>query len=195
MKIGVLALQGAFVEHMDILQKLGVEALEIRKAEQLEDIDGLIIPGGESTTIGKLLEQYHILEVIRKKGEEGFPLLGTCAGLILLSKKIQDGLPNQPLLKLMDIETVRNAFGRQTESFETKINLESIGINDFNGVFIRAPFIKNTGGNVKILARYNDSIVAVQQGNITALAFHPELTGDPRIHQYFINIAARSNND
>lgn len=192
LKIGVLALQGAFVEHMDMIKKLGVEALEIRKAEQLLDIDGLIIPGGESTTIGKLLKQYGMIEVIRKKGKEGFPLLGTCAGLILLSKKIQDGIPSQPLLELLDIETVRNAFGRQTESFEAEINLEPMGISAFKGVFIRAPLIMKTGDNVKTLAHYNGNIVAVQQGNITALAFHPELTGDPRIHQHFINTAARS---
>jgi len=187
-KIGVLAMQGAFEEHIEVLESIGVEAVEVKLGDQLEDLDGLIIPGGESTTIGKMLNRYNMLEILRKKGLSGFPILGTCAGMIMMSKKIEDGLPGQLLLELMDITTVRNAFGRQIDSFEADLEVPEIGDPPFHGVFIRAPVIKCADGTVDILARFEDNIVAVKQGNLLATSFHPEISGDARFHRYFIKI-------
>ena len=191
MKIGVLALQGDFAEHISILEPLGVEALQIRLPEQLNSLDGLIIPGGESTTIGKLAEDYQLIEPIRKFSEK-HAIWGTCAGAILLSK---DARRNQPLLHLMDITVERNAFGRQVASFETDLDipvLEGLDGQDnrpFHAVFIRAPLIESVEGTASVLASLPDGrIVAAQQDKLLATSFHPELTPDDRIHRYFLTL-------
>ena len=190
MKIGVLALQGDFAEHITMLQKLGVQAVEVRLPEDLEGLDGLIIPGGESTTIGKLAVDYGLIQPLRKFGEQK-PLWGTCAGAIFLSR---DARRQQPLLELMDITVERNAFGRQVSSFETEIEVPVLKAVDSSGkpyhaIFIRAPLIESVYGQAKSLAKLPDGqIVAAQQGHLLATSFHPELTGDDRFHRYFINL-------
>lgn len=188
MLIGVLALQGAFREHERMLQSCGenIKTRQIRLPEQLEGIDRLVIPGGESTTMGKLMIDYGLLEPIREMGQKGVPVFGTCAGLIMLSRVIEGS--DQPRLGLMDIVAERNAFGRQVHSFETDLPVEGIGPDPFRAVFIRAPYIVGVGPGVDILARYQGKIVCARQGNLLAAAFHPELTGDKRIHQYFLKI-------
>ena len=192
MKIGVLALQGDFAEHVVMLRRLGVEAVEVRLPEQLEDLDGLIIPGGESTTIGKLAEDYGLIEPLRAFGKEK-PVWGTCAGAIFLSK---DARRTQPLLGLMDITVERNAFGRQVASFETDLEvpaLEGVGPEGklYHAVFIRAPLIQSVEEDAEVLARLEDGrIVAAQQDNLLATSFHPELTEDNRFHQYFLKMVA-----
>ncbi len=191
-KVGVLALQGSFLEHLDILRQIGVETAQVRLPDQLDDLDGLIIPGGESTTIGKLAVDYGLLEPLKDFGKEK-AIWGTCAGAILLSK---DAHRSQPLLELMDITVDRNAFGRQIASFETDLEMPvleliSPGAGPFHGVFIRAPLINSVEGNGKILASLPDgSIVAAQQGRLLATAFHPELTDDDRVHRYFVHLAS-----
>lgn len=190
MKIGVLALQGDFAEHITILEGIGVETAEVRLAAQLGSIDGLIIPGGESTTIGKLAEDFELMEPLREFGKQN-PIWGTCAGAIFISK---DAHRHQPLLGLMDITVERNAFGRQVASFETDIDVPALkNVSEdggsYHAIFIRAPMIDSVGESVEVLARLEDgSIVAAQQGNLLATAFHPELTGDDRFHRYFIKI-------
>lgn len=186
MEIGVLALQGAFREHCKLLKDCGVEGREIRKPEHLEGIEGLIIPGGESTTIGKLMVDFGLMEPVRKMALEGLPIFGTCAGLVLMAKEIQGS--NQPRLGLMDIEVVRNGFGRQIESFEADLEISAVGIVSFRGVFIRAPYISRVSPNIGILATFEDKIVFARQGNFLACAFHPELTDDTRVHKYFLDI-------
>ena len=186
MKIGVLALQGAFREHCAALASCGVEAVEIRKADELDEISGLILPGGESTTIGKLLVDWGIMDKIKQRAARGMAIYGTCAGLILLAKTIYNS--NQPRLGLMDISVQRNAFGRQTESFETDLQVDEFGPEPVHAVFIRAPLIDKAGPAVKVLAKVEDKIVIARQGQFLATSFHPELTGDHRIHQYFINM-------
>lgn len=186
MKIGVLALQGAFREHIQAIKRLGYEAIEIKKPEQLDMIDGLIIPGGESTTIGKLLIDFGLMDKLREKTDAGLPIFGTCAGLILLAKKIED--QEQPTLKLMDIEVKRNAFGRQRESFEAELDIPALGKDPVKAIFIRAPYIIKTEPNVGILCTYDDKIIMARQGNFLVSSFHPELTDDLRVHQYFINM-------
>lgn len=189
MKIGVLALQGAFIEHKKILANIGVEPVEVRLPKHLEGLDGLIIPGGESTTIGKVAEQWGLLEPIRVFAQSGRPLWGTCAGMILMAKEVVDGLPGQPLLGLMDIVVRRNAFGRQVNSFEADLKVAAVGKPPFHAVFIRAPFIEQIGKEVEILTQLEDgTIVAAQQGNLLVTAFHPELTSDDRFHRYFLTL-------
>lgn len=188
MKIGILAMQGAFLEHQNTLEALGVKAVQVRKPEDLSGLAGLIIPGGESTTIGKMLVRYDMMEPLKQMGRDGFPIFGTCAGMVLLSKEIKEGMNGQPLLGLMDASTVRNAYGRQNESFEADIPIPALGEEPFHGVFIRAPIIGALWGNAKALARFHDQVVAVRQDNLLATSFHPELTADPRLHQYFINM-------
>lgn len=188
MKVGVLALQGASREHLAVLRRLGVEAVAVRLPEEVEALDALILPGGESTTIGKLMARYDLLDPIRKHAVEK-PLLGTCAGMILMAKEILGGIPGQPLLEVMDITVARNAFGRQVESFETDLDFKGIEGGPVRAVFIRAPTIKSTAPGVEILAEHMGRMVAVRQGKLLALAFHPELTDDPRIHQYFLSLA------
>ena len=186
MKVGVLALQGAFIEHEHILSGLGVEPLEVRLPEQLDDLDGLIIPGGESTTIGKLAVSYGLIEPLRQFAEAK-PTWGTCAGMIFLAKDI--GIDRQPILGLMDIKVNRNAFGRQIDSFEIDLDIASLGAPPFHAVFIRAPIVTEVGENVAVLARLPDGrIVAVQQAHWLATAFHPELTHDDRLHRHFVEM-------
>jgi 5'-phosphate synthase pdxT subunit len=192
MRIGVLALQGAFIEHCKALAKLGVEAPEIRLPGQLEDLQGLIIPGGESTTIGKLAVAYGLIEPIRQKAASGWPVWGTCAGMILLARDIGDLA--QPLVGLMDVTVRRNAFGRQVDSFETLLDVPKFGEGGaFPAVFIRAPLIQRVGPGVTALARLDDgTIVAARQKNLLVTAFHPELTGDLRFHKYFLGVVEES---
>ncbi|MBZ4683886.1 MAG: pyridoxal 5-phosphate synthase pdxT subunit [Fusobacteriaceae bacterium] len=185
MKIGVLALQGAFIEHINILKNLDVEAIEIRKKEELDNIDGLIIPGGESTAIGKLLVDLDIKDSLIKKIKNGLPIFGTCAGLILLAKKIIND--DKTHLGVMDITVKRNAYGRQLGSFYTEQDVKYIG-EKIKMTFIRAPYIENVENNVEILAIVDNHIVAAQQDNILVTSFHPELTDDTRVHKYFIEI-------
>ena len=191
-KIGVLALQGDFAEHIAILQQIGVEAVEIRLPYQLEDLDGLIIPGGESTTIGKMAVAYGLMEPLRQFGQRK-AIWGTCAGAIFLSK---DARRQQPLLGLMDITVERNAFGRQVASFETDLEVPTLLQVDpqarpYHAVFIRAPLIDSVTGEARILSALPDGrIVAAQEGRLLATAFHPELTQDDRFHRYFVSLAA-----
>lgn len=196
MKIGVVGLQGAVSEHLGAIErafrKLQVrgEALWVRRADQLEEIDGIIIPGGESTTIGRLMASGGLFEPIRKLGLEGPPILGTCAGLILLAKEGDEQVrkTGQPLLGLMDISVVRNAFGRQRESFEVSLRIPAFGEEPFECVFIRAPAIERAWGDVEVLAEYGGRIVAARQERLVAMAFHPELTSDTRAHEYFLRL-------
>jgi len=160
----------------------------VRLPEEVAALDALILPGGESTTIGKLMARYELLEPIRKHAAEK-PLLGTCAGMILMAKHILGGIAGQPLLEVMDITVERNAFGRQVQSFEADLDFKGIQGAPVRAVFIRAPTIKSTGEGVEILAEHEGRVVAVRRGKLVALAFHPELTDDPRIHQYFLSLA------
>jgi 5'-phosphate synthase pdxT subunit len=186
LKIGVLALQGAVSEHIQMLSDLGVAASAIRLPSQLNSIDGLVIPGGESTTIGKLLHDYQFTEPLQKLASRGFPLMGTCAGTILLARKATE-FPWQTI-GAIDIEVKRNAFGRQVDSFEADLSIPVLGNNSYRGIFIRAPIIEKVNPAVDILCQLYDNVVAVQQGTAIACSFHPELTNDSRIHAYFINL-------
>ena len=193
MRIGVLAAQGAFAEHIAALRQLKIEALPVRLPSELSDLNGLIIPGGESTSISKLMLDYNLMGEIRNLADSGLPILGTCAGMILLSKEILDS--DVEPLGLMDITVRRNAFGRQKDSFETELTLPALGEKPFPGVFIRAPIIERANSTVEILTRLTDGTgVAVRQGRLLATAFHPELTDDLRFHQYFLDIAAEGAN-
>lgn len=191
MKIGVLALQGDFAEHVVVLKKLGVETIEVRLPEHLDGLDGLIIPGGESTTIGKLAIAYQLMQPLKEFGQVK-AIWGTCAGAILLSRDIRR---DQPLLELMDIRVARNAFGRQVDSFEVDLDVPALRRVDPEGkpyhtVFIRAPLIEEVFGEARVLAQLPDGrIVAAQQGNLLATSFHPELTQDDRFHRYFLTLA------
>ncbi|EHQ87247.1 pyridoxal 5'-phosphate synthase glutaminase subunit PdxT [Desulfosporosinus youngiae] len=185
-RVGVLALQGAFREHRQVLEQLGCEVVEVRKTSDLDGIQGLIIPGGESTTIGKLLRIDEMGEKIKELGAKDMPIFGTCAGMILLSKTIVNS--EQYCLNLMDTVVERNAFGRQVASFETDLSVPALGHKPLRAVFIRAPYLREVAPNVGILAEYDGKIVFVRQGNLLASAFHPELTPDHRVHQYFLNM-------
>jgi 5'-phosphate synthase pdxT subunit len=183
--IGVLALQGAFAEHVAMLERLGARAREVRLPSDLQGLDGLIIPGGESTTIGKLLVHYELLEPLRDLVGSGLPIYGTCAGTILLAKDI--GGLDQPLLGTMDLVVERNAFGRQLQSFETDVQIAGLDESPFRAVFIRAPAIKSAGPGVDVLASLDDgTIVAARQGSLLVSCFHPELTDDDRFHRAFL---------
>jgi 5'-phosphate synthase pdxT subunit len=186
MKIGILALQGAFREHEQMLQNLGAETVLVKKPEHLEGLDGIVIPGGESTSIGRLLREYQLIEPIRKMASEGMPVFGTCAGMIVMAKEIVGG--EEPHLALMDVSVNRNSFGRQVDSFETDLDIPAIGDSPFPAVFIRAPHIANVGEACEVLGTYQDRIVAVKQGNLLALSFHPELTNDDRFHRLFLKM-------
>jgi 5'-phosphate synthase pdxT subunit len=183
--IGVLALQGAFLEHEALLKRCGARTRQVRTPEEVQAIDGLIVPGGESTTIGLLMHKFGLDTVIKQKAAEGMPIWGTCAGMILLAQEI-DGF-DQPRLGLMDISVKRNAFGRQVDSFEADLELQDIG--SIRGVFIRAPYAQRVWGNARVMSRYRDKIVMVQQGNLLCTAFHPELTEQESIHRYFLQMA------
>jgi 5'-phosphate synthase pdxT subunit len=188
-RIGVLALQGAFREHARVLRRLGVEASEVRLPQHLAGLDGLILPGGESTTVSKLAADYQLLDPLRELAASGLPLWGTCAGLILLACDAGDDLP---LIGALDVRVKRNAFGRQVDSFEADLAVSVLTEPErsFRAVFIRAPLVSYVGPDVKILANLEDTngIVAVQQGHLMGTAFHPELTDDDRFHRYFLSL-------
>ena len=182
----MLALQGDFAEHIQMLEALGTSTREVRDSKQLDGLDGLIIPGGESTTVGMLMQRYELGDPIRDLAMEGIPIWGTCAGLILMARDVGR---QQPLLDLLDITVERNAFGRQLESFEVSLDVEGIVEGSFPAVFIRAPRVRSIGQGVDVLARLDDgSIVAVQQKHLLGTAFHPELTQDLRLHAYFVGM-------
>lgn len=185
MRIGVLALQGAVTEHIVSIEKTGAEGLPIKRVEQLEELDGLIIPGGESTAIGKLMRKYGFIEAIRDFSDKGKPIFGTCAGMIVLAKRIAGGEDSH--LGLMDITVARNAFGRQRESFECDLDVKGIS-EPVRAVFIRAPLISEVGPEVDVLTVYNNEIVTARQDNLLVSSFHPELTEDYRLHQYFADM-------
>ena len=188
--IGVLALQGDFEAHLKMLAELGVEGKAVRLPEHLHDLDGIIIPGGESTTIGNLMVLYGLHEPLQQKIREGFPIWGTCAGLILLARETDNALVDQPLLASLHIRVRRNAFGSQRESFETDLSVPVLGEAPFHAFFIRGPVIESVGPQVEVLATLDDgTIVAVREGALLGTAFHPEIGGDPRFHQYFLRIA------
>jgi|TARA_Y100001001_G_scaffold163620_1_gene193069 5'-phosphate synthase pdxT subunit len=197
LNLGVLSIQGDVLENI-LSIKAAIDALDIdgtvtsvRTPDEISKVDGLIIPGGESTTIGQLSLFNGALKILKEKIEQGMPVLGICAGMILLSKTAKDkvvGKIDQPLLDILDIKLERNSFGRQRESFESDISLNSIGIPTFNGVFIRAPSISDVGSDVEILSKFNEKIVAVKKNNVIAVAFHPELTTDISLHKYFVNL-------
>lgn len=192
MKIGVLALQGDFREHVQMLERIGVDTVEVRLPRDLEVVGGLIIPGGESTTIGKLLVTFKLMDELRRRALNGFPIYGTCAGAIVLSKDVRGLAADQPLIGVMDTTIQRNAFGRQVDSFEADLSIPVLGECPFRAVFIRAPVIERVGPEVEVLARLpDDTIVAAQQGNLLVTAFHPELTDDQRFHRYFVQLVER----
>jgi 5'-phosphate synthase pdxT subunit len=203
MNIGVLSLQGDVAENiastktaLSELHETG-QVTEVKTPDQISKLDGLIIPGGESTMIGQLSLINGSLKKIKEKINSGMPVFGICAGLILLSKNAKDrviGSTDQPLLDLLNVDVERNSFGRQRDSFEAEISMDSINIPKFNGVFIRAPSIPEVGDNVDIIAKFNEKIVAVKQGNILATAFHPELTTDVSLHKFFVKILQQKQN-
>ncbi|WP_066399652.1 pyridoxal 5'-phosphate synthase glutaminase subunit PdxT [Cytobacillus eiseniae] len=185
-KIGVLGLQGAVREHVHSIRESGAEAIVVKDKDQLAEIDGLILPGGESTTMRKLIDKYNFMESLKEFARSGKPMFGTCAGLILLAKNIIGY--EHPHIGVMDVKVERNSFGRQKDSFEADIPIAGIA-DDFQAVFIRAPHIVQAGENVEILAKHNEKIVAAREGNILGCSFHPELTDDHRITAYFVNMA------
>lgn len=184
-RVGVLAIQGDVREHLEALRRSGAEAVAVKTPEELGALDGLVIPGGESTTIGKLCERFGLVEPIRQRLEMGMAALGTCAGLIYLSAAVTEG--TQPLLGALDVIVERNAFGRQNDSFETDLAISGLE-RPFHAVFIRAPWVEKTGDGVEVLARVDDHPVMVRQGRILATSFHPELTSDDRIHRMFLDL-------
>jgi 5'-phosphate synthase pdxT subunit len=189
MKIGVLALQGAFIEHIQTLRAIGVEAVEVRLPADLEGLSGLILPGGESTTIRRLIDRWGMREPIMTLAARGAPIFGTCAGMIVLAREIAGD--EAPILPLLDVTVQRNAFGRQLDSFEADLSVPILGDQPVHGVFIRAPVIDRTGPDVDILARLDDGrVVAVRERNIVATAFHPELAGETRFHRLVATMAA-----
>ena len=185
MKIGILALQGAFLEHKNILDSLKIDNCLVKTKEQLEDIDGIILPGGESTAMGKLLKDFNILKPLKEKIKNGFPVFGTCSGMILLAEKLSNS--EVVHLGVMGIEVKRNAYDRQLGSFETEADFKGIS-KKVKMIFIRAPYVENTKEGVKILATVNENIVAVREKNMLAVSFHPELTNDTSVHEYFLDI-------
>jgi 5'-phosphate synthase pdxT subunit len=187
MQVGVLALQGAFAAHSDCLTSIGVQSIEVRNPEQLSSVDALLMPGGESSTMSQLLESSGLFDPISSRIADGMPVFGTCAGMILLASEILDGRSDQRNFSAIDISVRRNAFGRQVDSFEATIN-SSVG--DFHGVFIRAPRIERVGDDVEILGSIDGEPVLVRQGNVLAASFHPELSNDARLHEYFVSITA-----
>ncbi len=190
MRIGVLALQGAFAEHIALLERLKVDAVPVRLPHQLEGLDGLIIPGGESTTIMKLMVNYELQDKIKEQAKKGLPIFGTCAGMIVLASELLDAGGVTPV-GLMAIKVNRNAFGRQVDSFEIELPIPVLGEKPFMAVFIRAPFIVSVGKKVQVLAKLADgTVVAARQGKLLATAFHPELTDDTRFHEFFLDIVS-----
>ena len=201
--VGVLSIQGDVQENIlsakSAIDELGLDGnvVDVRTPEEISQLDGLIIPGGESTTIGQLSLANGSLKVLKEKIQSGMPVLGICAGMIMLSNTANDriiGKTDQPLLDILDIKLERNSFGRQKQSFESDISLDSINIPKFNGVFIRAPSVSEVGSDVEVLSKFNERIIAVKKGNVIGTAFHPELTEDTALHKYFINLVNTSKN-
>ncbi len=188
MRVGVLALQGDFEAHQGLLRSAGADPVQVRTSDQLSSIDALVIPGGESTTIRKLATEYDLVDSIRKRAEQGMPILGTCAGMIVCATRILDG--DEPLLNLVDIAVRRNAYGRQVDSFETDVDVAGVG--QMHAVFIRAPRIEEVGDRVEVLARHDDHPVVVRQDNIVLASFHPELAGDDRVHRLALGMEPRA---
>ena len=189
MKIGVLALQGAFREHLDTLETIGVEGVRVREPADLDGISGLILPGGESTTMRQLIERWKLTDPINALADRGAPIFGTCAGMIVLASEIAGGEP--PILPMLDVTVERNAFGRQLDSFEAELEVPVLGGTPVHAVFIRAPIIERTGPDVDVLAKLDDDrVVAVRQRNVIATAFHPELAGETRFHRLIATMAA-----
>ena len=191
MKVGVLALQGAFNLHIQALERLDVEAIEVKSPENLNSVEALIIPGGESTTMSFLIESSGIFDALRKSSDNGMPILGTCAGMILLSSKIIDGRSDQKHLSLIDIETRRNGYGRQIDSFESDLSIEGFD-GSFRGVFIRAPLVEKVGSKVEVLSQVNGRPVMCKQDSVLVTSFHPELADDDRIHAEFLEMLSKS---
>jgi pyridoxal 5'-phosphate synthase pdxT subunit len=181
MKVGVLALQGDFREHGFVLSDAGATPVEVRTPEQLEEVEALVIPGGESTAIGRLARLYGLIEPIRERAASGMPMLGTCAGMIVMAERVEGG---EPLLSLVDLTVRRNAYGRQVDSFETDVDVEGLG--PVRGIFIRAPWVDEVGDEVRVLGEHNGRPVVLEQGNLVVCAFHPELARDGRLHEYVI---------
>ena len=201
--IGVLSIQGDVQENLlsvkAAIDELGIDGkvIDVRTPEEISQLDGLIIPGGESTTIGQLSLVNGSLKVLKEKIQNGMPVLGICAGMIMLSNTANDrvvGKTDQPLLDILDIKLERNSFGRQKESFKADVSLDSINIPKFNGVFIRAPSVSDVGSDVEVLSKFNDRVVAVKKGNVIGTAFHPELTQDISLHKYFVSLVNTSKN-
>ena len=201
--VGVLSIQGDVQENLvstkAAIDELGLDGkvIAVRTPDEISQLDGLIIPGGESTTIGQLSLVNGSLKILKEKIQGGMPVLGICAGMIMLSNTANDrvvGKTDQPLLDIFDIKLERNSFGRQKQSFESDISLDSIDIPKFNGVFIRAPSVSDVGSDVEILSKFNDRIVAIKKGNVIGISFHPELTEDTSVHKYFINLVNNSKN-
>lgn len=190
MKIGVLALQGDFEKHLHALEKCGVERMAVRLPQELDEVAGLIIPGGESTTIGKLMDRYGLSGKIRQRHAEGMAIYGTCAGLILLAKDIIAS--QQTRLGLMNISVERNAYGRQVDSFEADVVAPRLGEVPLRAVFIRAPVVREVASSVGVLATHDDVPILIQEGNLLASSFHPELTDDLRVHRYFLDMAGKN---
>lgn len=188
-KIGVLGLQGAVSEHVQALQASGAQTSVVKHVEQLDDMDGLVMPGGESTTMRRLIDRYGFFEPLRRFWAAGKPVFGTCAGMILLAKQV-DGR-DEASLGLMDMKVTRNAFGRQRDSFEAELMIKGVG-EDFTGVFIRAPYILEVGENVEILSKYDEKIIAAREQHVLTCSFHPELTDDVRVHQYFVGMVVEA---
>ena len=200
--VGVLSIQGDVQENLlsakTALDELDIDGkvVSVKTPDEISQLDGLIIPGGESTTIGHLSLANDSLKVLKEKIDGGMPVLGICAGMIMLSKTANDkvvGKIDQPLLNILDIKLERNSFGRQRESFETDVSMDSINIQKFNGVFIRAPSVSDVGSDIEILAKHNEKIVAIKKGNVIGTAFHPELTTDTSLHKYFVNLLTTKN--
>ena len=200
--VGVLSIQGDVQENLlstkTALDELDIDGkvVSVKTPDEISQLDGLIIPGGESTTIGHLSLANDSLKVLKEKIDGGMPVLGICAGMIMLSKTANDkvvGKIDQPLLNILDIKLERNSFGRQRESFETDVSMDSINISKFNGVFIRAPSVSDVGSDIEILAKHNEKIVAIKKGNVIGTAFHPELTNDTSLHKYFVNLITTKN--
>ncbi|MGN7976342.1 pyridoxal 5'-phosphate synthase glutaminase subunit PdxT [Microbacterium sp. 22195] len=193
-RVGVLALQGDVREHVALLEHLGADVVRVRRPEEFAQVDGLALPGGESTVIDKLSRQFDLAEPIRAAIREGMPMLGTCAGLIMLSNRLIDAIEGQQTFGGLDVLTRRNAFGRQTESFEAELDIPALGTDPVHTTFIRGPVVEEVGADATALASLEDGrVVAVEQGNLLGISFHPELSGEPRFHQRFLDrVAARS---